>query len=246
MSVPHGTTLRSLRGLRSRAWGATGPLQQRAFTTHAARRASRQPLQYPEPSTTSHHDLHSFIEYASRTNLNAKSPVYVGTHYEYTVAASLASYGLALRRIGGASDRGIDLLGTWALPSAPEPLRALVQCKAGAVGPHVVRELEGAFVGAPVGWRGPGVLGVLASRKAATRGVGDALARSRWPMMFVCCSADGVVSQVRWNQRAAEEGLEGLHAAVRHSGGKDRGRIALTCMGKPIPPANEESEGGRG
>lgn len=234
--------------VRPRALMAGRPLW-RSLSTQAPRRASspgRREPPFPEPPSTSHHDLHSFIEYANRTNLNAKSTVYVGTHYEYTVASTLAQYGLSLRRVGGASDYGIDLLGTWALPSAREPLRALVQCKAGVIGPHVVRELEGAFVGAPVGWRGPGVLGVLASRRAATKGVGDALARSRWPMVFVCCSADGVVAQVRWNQRAAEEGLEGVHAAVRHSGEGAGSRIVLTWKGKAIRPAREGEGDGAG
>lgn len=225
--------------LRSRALRAGRPLL-RSLTTHAPKRASapaqRDPL-FPDSPTAAHHDLDSFIEYANKTSLNPKSTVYVGTHYEYTVSTALAQHGFSLRRVGGASDYGIDLVGSWRLPSAKEPLRALVQCKAGAVGPNVVRELEGAFVGAPVGWRGAGVLGVLAGRKVATKGVGDALARSRWPMMFVCCSEDGVVSQVRWNQRAAEEGLEGVHAVVRHSGAKDASRIVLTWKGKTIRPA---------
>ena len=227
--------------LRSRVLEARRPLW-RSLSTRPPTRGSapaNRALAPAEPPTASHHDLHSFIEYARRTNLNIRSTVYVGTHYEYTVSSALAKYGLSLVRVGGASDYGIDLLGTWRLPSAAEPLRALVQCKAGAIGPHVVRELEGAFVGAPVGWRGAGVLGVLASRKTATKGVGDALARSRWPMVFICCSAEGVVSQVRWNQKAAEEGLEGLHAVVRHSRGSSGDRIALMWMGKPVLPVPE-------
>ncbi|SPO05956.1 uncharacterized protein DNG_08645 [Cephalotrichum gorgonifer] len=230
-------------GSHFRAHRAGRSLWRSLSTGGTPRRAAdpirRDPL-FPEPSSTSHHDLRSFLEYADRTELNVKSPVYVGTHYEYTVSSTLSQYGFSLKRVGGASDYGIDLLGTWSVPSSSEPLKVLVQCKAGAIGPHVVRELEGAFVGAPVGWRGQGVLGVLASRKVATKGVGEALARSRWPMVFVCCSADGTVSQVRWNQRAEAEGLEGVHAAARHSGGKAGSRIALTWKGKPIRCAGEE------
>ncbi|KAL2108811.1 hypothetical protein VUR80DRAFT_3351 [Thermomyces stellatus] len=242
MFTPHGVSRHQPQmGLCTRALKASRPFWRSLSTRPPARASipSRRDPPVPEPATTSHHDLHSFLEYAHRTNLNAKSPVYVGTHYEYTVSSTLAQYGLSLRRVGGASDYGIDLLGTWKLPSTEEPLRVLVQCKAGAIGPHVIRELEGAFVGAPVGWRESGVLGVLASRRVATKGVGDALARSRWPMVFVCCSADGVVSQVRWNQRAAEEALEGVHAAVRHSGGKSGERIVLTWKGKSIAPVRE-------
>ncbi|PKS08919.1 hypothetical protein jhhlp_003532 [Lomentospora prolificans] len=210
---------------------------------------SRQPLRrissivprrkaiFPDASSSSHSDLQSFLKYAQKSGLNPKSTVYVGTHYEYTVAASLAQYGFSLKRVGGASDFGIDLLGSWAFPSSAEPLKTLVQCKAGAIGPHTIRELEGAFVGAPVGWRGPGVLGILASRKVATKGVADALARSRWPMIFFCCSTDGIISQARWNHRAEQEGLEGLHAALLRSGDKAESRIVLTWKGKGLPAA---------
>jgi len=194
----------------------------------------------PDSPGSNHNDLASFLEYATRSGLNPKSTVYVGTHYEYTVGASLARHGFSVRRIGGASDYGIDLLGTWnfptpssSFPSGTTTLKVLVQCKAGPIGPHTIRELEGAFVGAPAGWRGgEGVLGVLASRKVATKGVGEALGRSRWPMMFVCCDAEGRISQVRWNQRAELEGLEGMNAAVRRSAAGEIPEVILTWKGQ--------------
>jgi len=70
------------------------------------------------------------------------------------------------------SDYGIDLLGTWSVPSALQPLKVLIQCKAFArkIEPSQARELEGAFVGAPIGWREAGVLGLLVSQKSATKG----------------------------------------------------------------------------
>jgi len=45
-------------------------------------------------------------------------------------------------------DYGIDLLGTWSVPSALQPLKVLIQCKAFArkIEPSQARELEGAFV----------------------------------------------------------------------------------------------------
>ncbi|KAL2153133.1 hypothetical protein VTH82DRAFT_4288 [Thermothelomyces myriococcoides] len=158
-----------------------------------------QPLVYPPAPSTHHTDLPSFLAYAARTNLDPSSPVYVGTHFEYTVAGALARFGLSLRRVGGASDCGIDLLGTWSLPpfSAEyqqqqhrhyhRQLRVLVQCKAvQRPGPNLVRELEGAFVGAPAGWRATadrhGVLGLLVTERPATKGIREALTRSRWPM----------------------------------------------------------------
>ena len=193
-------------------------------------------LMYPPGPSSQHSDLATFLAYAKRIGLDDKSTVYVGTHYEYTVAASLSGYGFSLKRIGGASDYGTDLVGTWALPSLSQPLRVLVQCKAGAqrVGPQHVRELEGAFVGAPVGWRGDGVLGVLVSERPATKGVRDSLGRSRWPMAYACCSRDGTVTQMLWNRRAAEDGLEGFGVAPRHADGRSDPMLVLMRHGKVI------------
>ncbi|TEA20855.1 Secondary metabolism regulator LAE1 [Colletotrichum sidae] len=66
-------------------------------------------------------------------------------------------------RVGGVSDNGIDLLGTWQLPSRREKLKVILQCKGGSqkISPSLVRELEGSFIGAPVGWRGEGVVAFL-------------------------------------------------------------------------------------
>lgn len=194
-------------------------------------------LKYPDSPSPHHSDLDSFVSYAKRTGLGQSSTVYVGTHYEYKVAHSLSRYGFFLKRIGGSSDYGTDLVGTWTLPS-PESstlsMRTLVQCKAGSqrVGPRHVRELEGAFVGAPVGWRGAGVLGVLVSEWPATKGVRDSLGRSQWPMVCMCCSRDGLVSQMLWNQRAQELGLDGYGVSIRHGGA---GELVLMHNGRTLP-----------
>ncbi|TLD12921.1 uncharacterized protein PgNI_03706 [Pyricularia grisea] len=195
-------------------------------------------LTYPEPPTSNHNSLPSFLEYAKKSGLNPKSTVYVGTHYEYLVAESLASFGFSLFRVGGASDYGIDLLGTWAVPSAPNPIKVIVQCKAMAskLGPSHVRELEGAFVGAPAGWRGSGVLGLLVGQHPATKGVRDSLGRSRWPMGYISYSvADGQVSQIQWNRHAVNHGLDGMGVAVKYT---EEGlpRLTLTMNGMSLPP----------
>lgn len=191
-------------------------------------------LQYPEPITSHHNDLASFLDYAGRTGLDPESKTYMGTHYEYTVAQTLARYGFSLQRIGGRSDYGIDLLGTWSVTSAKEPLHVLIQCKALArkAGPHLVRELEGAFVGAPTGWRGSGVLGLLVALNPATKGVRESLGRSRWPMGYMALSKEGQLQQLLWNNRAEEEGLEGLGIGVRHTGESDEQQIVLTWKGR--------------
>ncbi|PHH80787.1 hypothetical protein CDD82_1515 [Ophiocordyceps australis] len=214
-----------------RQWYSSGNNENSKDDSHVVNRA--------KPTWTQHSDLATFLSYAQRSGLDPKSTTYVGTHYEYTVAAALFGYGFTLKRIGGVSDRGTDLIGMWTLPtrrtsgsSWPLALRVVVQCKYGSgrgrVGPQHVRELEGAFAGAPAGWRGGGVVGVLVGEAAATRGVRDALGRSRWPMVFASCSREGRVEQLLWNGRAEEEGLEGLSVGVRH--GQDQSRWELVLL----------------
>lgn len=173
--------------------------------------------------------------------------MYTGTLYEYTVLTSLARLSFTLTRTTrGAGDLGIDLTGTWSLPSRPYPLRVLVQCKALAkkLGPQHVRELEGAFIGAPVGYRGEGVIGVLAGTAAATKGVREALSRSRWPLVWICVDGlrhGGKVRQMLWNERAVELGLEGIGVSVKR-GGKSgtEGEVVLLWNGVPVPAAVED------
>jgi hypothetical protein len=221
-------------------YNATSSASLRRFTTGT--------LHYPEaPSRDQHNDLASYVAYAARTGLDVESNVYVGTHYEYSIAAALRPLGFDLRRVGGQSDKGIDLLGTWNVPSAPEnlPLRVLLQCKAytAKIGPQFIRELEGAYLGAPSGWRGSGVVGLLVTQRPATKGVREALARSRWPLGYVSCSKQGTLEQMLWNPRAEEEGLEGIGVTARlldENRHGDKRHLVLTWKGRPylpIPPS---------
>lgn len=204
-------------------------------------------LIYPSSPSQNHHDLPTFLSYAARTGLSPTSTVYIGTHYEYTVLTTLTSHGFHLRRIGGASDFGIDLLGTWTLPSLPRPLRVIIQCKAlsSRSRPDLIRELEGAFVGAPPGWRGEGVLGLLVAPGPSTKGVRDAMARSKWPMGFVSCGReDGKVKQFLWNQAAVQAGLEGMGVGFRYDeGGEKEPSLVLTWKGRVLESAAEKEEG---
>ncbi|TAQ91082.1 hypothetical protein B7494_g655 [Chlorociboria aeruginascens] len=188
----------------------------------------------PDPQTFNHHDLPSFLEYAKRIEMDQESTVYRGTHYEYTVQIALKRLGIFLQHTGGKSDSGIDLLGTWSLPNNPQPLKVFVQCKALAekVKPSVARELEGTFAGAPQGWRGSGVLALLVTQKAATKGVREALGQSRWPMAYVLCNSKGNIFQMMWNKTAKEQGLEGLEVGLRYTGGEQTEKeIVLTWKG---------------
>lgn len=212
---------------------------QMRYNHNAGTKFETEELIYPESQSPNHHDLASFLHYASRIDMDTKSTVFVGTHYEYTVQTAFKRLGMSLKRIGGASDYGIDLLGTWSLPSVSQPLKVLIQCKALArkVEPSQARELEGAFVGAPTGWRGSGVLGLLVSQKSATKGVREALGRSRWPMGYVLCGSDGKILQMIWNRRAEEEGLEGVVVGLKYEGGdRTKREVVLTFKGETIAP----------
>lgn len=187
-----------------------------------------------------HHDLATYAAYAERTGLDTSSKTYVGTHYEYTVASVLKGYGFDMKRVGGRNDFGIDLLGTWSVPSSTATLRIILQCKVSAtkteIGPRLVRELEGAFVGAPPGWRGPGVIGMLVAQKPATKGIRDSLSRSRWPMGFISCLPDGRLQQMLWNRQAEENGLAGMGVGVRFAQEDDpqQQSLILTHQGRPF------------
>jgi hypothetical protein len=198
---------------------------------------SQNSLLFPEPQSSHHQDLPSFLQYASRNDLDPTSNVYIGTHYEYTVRNTLQQMGMTLTRMGGKSDYGIDLLGTWTTSSVSYPLKVLIQCKAlsSKAKPAVARELEGAFVGAPSGWRGSGVLGFLVSSGPATKGVRDAIGRSRWPMGYIYCAPDGKMLQMLWNRKAAEEGLEGVVVETKYPiCDRDSKEVILTFKGNPL------------
>ncbi|KAJ5089727.1 hypothetical protein N7532_008411 [Penicillium argentinense] len=206
----------------------------------------------PSPPSQNHNSLATFLSYADRISLPTTSTVYIGTHYEYTVLESLRRYALALHRVGGRDDAGIDLVGTWHLPEREREraVRVLVQCKAlkAKLGPNLVRELEGALRQAPVGWRTSQTAGVLVSPREATKGVRDALARSSYPLFWMLVERDGTLRQALWNARAEELGLDPLGVETRYrTAASELGSITtettLTWDGYDIPDMDQvESE----
>ena len=79
------------------------------------------------------------------------------------------------------------------------PIKVLVQCKRlnKKITPAVVREMEGAFRSAPVGWRGRDVVGLVVSGKPATKGVVDGMKRSERGLGWVCLEEVELESGVR-------------------------------------------------
>ncbi|KAJ5084034.1 hypothetical protein NUU61_008613 [Penicillium alfredii] len=204
----------------------------------------------PSPPSQHHHDLATFLSYAERISLAKASTVFVGTHYEYTVLQSLRRYALTLHRVGGRDDAGIDLVGTWHLPGREreQALRVLVQCKAlkTKLGPNLVRELEGAFRQAPVGWRTGQTVGLLVSPREATKGVRDAMARSTYPLLWLMVERDGTLKQALWNAQTEELGLVPLGVETRYGAAGDdvesgsvSKEITLTWDGSDIPDMDQ-------
>ncbi|KAH0368121.1 hypothetical protein KCU65_g4107, partial [Aureobasidium melanogenum] len=184
-----------------------------------------------------HTSLSEFLNYAETANLSPTSTVYRGTHYEYTVLEALSRLAFSLTRVGRASDLGIDLLGSWALPSHPKPLNVLIQCKAEAPKPSMIRELEGAVAGAPVRYRGEGTIAILAAAKEATKGVRDAVGRSGLPMAYLNITTEGKIRQFVWNHAAVACGLEGVDVALRYLVDGDS-EVTLTWKGVPWSPSS--------
>lgn len=193
----------------------TLPQLSRTYTSST----TAEDFRYPDPPSANHHDLPSFLNYAARVGLNPKSTVFTGTHFEYTVQAALSLIGLSTQRIGASNDRGIDLLGIWNIPSSLLPLKVLVQCKvlSKVAGPVLVRELEGAFSGAPTGWKDPGVLGILVTSTAASKGLRQAVQRSKWPISHIMCDTRGQLQQMSWNKTAEDHGLYGISVNQSYS-----------------------------
>jgi hypothetical protein len=101
----------------------------------------------------------------------------LGRRYEERCQTMLRTIGIATRHVGGCSDGGVDLRGSWDLSP---PLTVLVQCKylRRACPPSHVRELEGTV-------SGEGVLGVLISMEGASRASIERMAVSEVPMMLL-------------------------------------------------------------
>lgn len=179
----------------------------------------------PRSPGQNHHDLLSFLDHAAKTGLDPKSSVFNGTRYEYVAQKTLRQYAFSLSRLGQTGDRGVDLAGYWHLPFLPEPLHVIVQCKSSKrkILPEIVRGLEGAFSGAPAGWRGEGVLSILVSPLPATKGVRQALIRSTSPLCWLTLElgdndeGSGLVTQALWNKAATDLALEGVDVVLTHN-----------------------------
>jgi hypothetical protein len=195
--------------------------------------------------TQDHNDLESFLAFAEKKQLDTKTTVYKGTHYEYTVMESLKQLGFVLHRTGKSNDKGIDLLGHWRLPGKPYKIKVLVQCKVSRGMPSTIREMEGAYAGAPSEWQGDNVLALLATSKPLTKGVLEGVQRSPSSVGALHVETDGLARQFIWNSIAGERGLAGVGVTTKYeeaparpaeiSGAKQTIKtVALTWKGQPF------------
>ncbi|KAL5338775.1 hypothetical protein BJX70DRAFT_186520 [Aspergillus crustosus] len=217
---------------------------------------TRRLFQLPPPPaspTASHDSLPTFLDHTQRNAIPASTTTYQGTVYEYIVQSHLRKHAFNLYRVGGRSDYGIDLTGTWhvgANPVLDPPIRVVVQCKAlrKKLGPNLVREIEGVTA-----MQGCGCAGVLVSPLEATKGVREALGRSGMPLVWMMVGLDGVVRQVLWNKgvEGLGLGLGGLGVEALYSpdegGEKKHGpkkpEVRLTWEGKVVQAMDEVEEG---
>ena len=161
---------------------------------------------------SSHDSLESFRAYARSTSLSTSSTYYVGTLYEYTVATILARYNMSLHRCGGGDDKGIDLRGSWSLPSG-DKLPVIAQCKAESrkLGPRHVRELEGASL-----MESSHTLAILATLLDYTKAAQRQVMSSSRPLALCVINHDARLSHLVWNAPAAELIGPGVSVQTRY------------------------------
>jgi hypothetical protein len=205
-------------------------------------------------SSTEHHDLQSFLAFAERKQLNTETAVYKGTHYEYIVLEALKPFGFHLERVGKSNDKGTDLVGHWSLPGEPYEIKILVQCKVSRGLPSAIRELEGAYAGAPSGWTGDNVLALLSSSKPMTKGVLDGIQRSPSALGALRIDSEGLTRQFIWNAIAGQKGLAGVGVTAKYSEEQSPAAsakkgitqtiktVALTWNGKPFTAGKKAAQ----
>ena len=199
----------------------------------------------PTPASSNHSDIPTL---GPEPCFTTPSSLHVGTSYEYLCARTLPLLGFtSLIRTGGRSDRGIDLLAHWTLPSgarSPSPfedkdtlqsqdnlraqnrvVKALIQCKAHArkPSPDMIRELEGALSGAER--EKERVIGVLCAKREATAGVREAVRRCRRGVIWVMIEDPDEVSESGFVENEKEEGQLGIRAKGDKVDGVHEGRV---------------------
>ena len=255
-TLPCLTTLHNVVPPHLRCWARRLPSSSSPkLSTNSTRSASSSSADPPRAS------LRTFLAHAKRTHLDRTSTTFSGTYYEYATQALLRRYGFELDRVGGRGDRGVDLRGVWRICTATAggdtagadsdssskteiqmEVPVIIQCKRlkSKVGPNLIRELEGALAG-----RG-NTLGVLVGTQGATRGVREAMGRSRvgicWVMLQLVGKDDGGNGEEGGGDEEAEQdkenGKERGIDAVLHSMKDELISKAPSAVSKILDPSN--------
>ena len=130
--------------------------------------------------------------------------------------------------MGGAHDAGVDLEGTWHLPTLATPLPAVVQCKflsKKSVSPVLVRELEGTSTGQLLDSKGFTV-SVLCTPSLATKAVREVMRKCARPIMLVMIDDQGWLDSISWNG-ALQEICEDARVGLRYVNGRKEAVILV-------------------
>ena len=199
----------------------------------------------------------------------SRSSVHVGTSFEHLAALTLRRFAFSLTRVGGARDRGIDLIGTWSPPSrgeAPQSqsqqspqdvptqnIPVVVQCKSiSRTVPAWVRELEGAVAGAPP-YLGDRVFGMLVGKGKITSGILEVMNSSSKGLIWAQLVDEkrlerpcGRVEQMLWNRVVSEAVGDQLRPGIVYKAGRLRDVLVkestLLWNGKPWEPDEIEKQ----
>ncbi|KAL9057535.1 MAG: hypothetical protein Q9162_002267 [Coniocarpon cinnabarinum] len=184
----------------------------------------------------------------------AASTVALGTAYEHTVSRSLRRLGFSLVRVGKSNDCGIDLVGTWTLPSIQSSsahstsktsktvkIPVFVQCKnivpTGRTMPSQMREVEGAF---------PALRRAFAVARAdrAADGVANAMSRSEFLRREDGASSATEVTQDSEDDAASKEAPDphGPESSA-HEVGEVKGAIGVLATTRPATKGVREALG---
>ncbi|KAF8979537.1 hypothetical protein BGZ46_005304 [Entomortierella lignicola] len=190
-------------------------------------------------SSVTHNDLQSYKE----LNRNTKSTIYKGTLFEYqTQEVLMKCLGIYTQRTAGAGDLGVDLRGTWFLPTSASPrpgdkvrhLKVIVQCKSTntRIGPNFVRELQGSL-----SYESQPTMAILAISSDFTKHSFLPYAMSLWPMALVVIDVKNhKCKKLMWN-KAAEKVMHGVQLGeelVRGIDGKIESRPVLCYKGSVL------------
>lgn len=97
-------------------------------------------------------------------------------------------------------------------------------------------------------------MALLATTLLATKGIRDAMSRSRWPLAYAMINQEGDIEQFLWNRKSADIGLEGLRVETMHkfpmceTATSDQGssqiskEVVLTWQGERWTPQSEQQD----